>query len=60
MAESEGTQAIVNQVAIQEATAVMMVFRDADIGPRTTAYTASLRKPLRQTHGRPALENAFI
>ena len=32
MAESEGIQAIVNQVAIQAVTAVMMVLRNTDMG----------------------------
>ena len=33
MAESESIQAIVNQAAVQEAIAVMMALRDADVGP---------------------------
>ena len=34
MAESEGIQAIINQVAIQAATAEAMVLSEADVGPR--------------------------
>ena len=60
MAESEGIQAIVTQAAIQAVTAVMMVLRDADAGPRTAANTASLREPLRQKHGVPTLENPHL
>ena len=33
MATSEGIQEIVNQVAVQAVTAVIMVLRDADVGP---------------------------
>ena len=33
MKESEGNQAILNQVAIQVVTAVMMALRDADVRP---------------------------
>ena len=33
MAESEGIQVIVNQVAIQAATAMMMALRETDMGP---------------------------
>ena len=33
MAESEGVKEIVNQVAVQVATAVMMAFSDTDVGP---------------------------
>ena len=40
MAESEGIQAIVNQVAIQAVTAVMMALRDADAGPQTATKPA--------------------
>ena len=43
MAESVGIKEIVNQVAIQVATAVMMVFSDANVGPYLTT-TASHRQ----------------
>ena len=33
MMESEGTKEIMNQVAVQAATAVIMAFRDVDVGP---------------------------
>ena len=55
MAESDGIQEIVNKAAIQVATAVMMVLRDADSGTQP-ATTASLREPQRQRNGTPALE----
>ena len=47
MAESEGIQAILNQIAIQAVTAVLMVLRDTNAWPRTAANTASLRQPPR-------------
>ena len=34
MSESEGIQAIVNQAAVHVATAVVMVLRSADVGPK--------------------------
>ena len=40
MAGSEGIQVIVNRLAIQAATAVIMVLRDADVGPWPTATTS--------------------
>ena len=43
MAESEGIQAIVKQVAIQAATTVMIVLSDADVRPKPTNDTASPR-----------------
>ena len=49
MAESEGMKEIVNQVAVQAATAVMTVLRDVDVGPKPTP-TASQRKLQRQRH----------
>ena len=54
MTESEGIQAIVNQVAVQVVTTMMMVVKDAEVGPRPTTNTTSPRQP--QRHGRPALE----
>ena len=33
MAESEGIKEIVNQVAIQAVTTVMMALKDVDVGP---------------------------
>ena len=55
MAESEGIQAIVNKVAIQAVTAIMMELRDTDVGP-WSATTAIPRELQRQRHGRLALE----
>ena len=56
-AESEGIQPVINQVAIQAATAVVLVLRDADAGPQPIA-TASLIEPYK--HGGPALEKTSI
>ena len=55
MAKSEGIQEIVNQVAIQAVTTVMVALKDIDVGlqPATTASTTELQM---QWHGRPALE----
>ena len=53
MEESEGIQAMVNQIAIQ---AAIVMQRDADEGPISAANAASLSEPPRQRHGRPALE----
>ena len=41
MADSEGIQAIVNQVAVQAGTAIIMVLKVADMGSRTGTNTAS-------------------
>ena len=49
MTEFEGTQAIVNQGAVQAATAVMTVLRDADVGCQPATITI-LRKPQKQRH----------
>ena len=46
MAVSESMQAIVNQSAVQLATALMMTLRDADVGPQP-ASTAYAREPQR-------------
>ena len=55
MAESEGIQAVVNQVVVQVMTAVMMALRDTDVGPRILANTAKER------HGILALQKpSFI
>ena len=45
-AESEGIMEIVNQVAIQAATLVMMALRDVEAGPWVTTV-ASHREPQR-------------
>ena len=42
MEESKVMQSAVNQAAIQGATSVMMVLRDADVGPRHCTNTDSL------------------
>ena len=47
VAESKAIQRKVNQLAIQAATAMVMVLRDADAGPRSGACAASLRKVYR-------------
>ena len=49
MAELEGIKEIVNQVAVQAATAVMITLRDADAEPQPTT-TASHTEPQRQRH----------
>ena len=59
MVESKAIQSIVNQVAIQGATAVVMALRAVDEGSRLGADTASLREAHRQRHGRPALEQSL-
>ena len=41
IAESEGIKAIVSQVAIQAATAVMMMLRDTDVGPQAAINTTA-------------------
>ena len=55
MAEPEGMQALVNPAVIQVVKAVMMVLRDADVGPQP-ATTASPRRPQRQRYGGSALK----
>ena len=49
-------QSIANQVAVKAATAVMMILRDGDVGPRSAINTASPREPQRQRHSGPTLE----
>ena len=44
MAESESIKEIVNQMAMQAATVVMVVFRDADVKPQPNP-TGSQREP---------------
>ena len=56
MAESEGIQVIVNQVAIQTATAAVMELREEDTGPRPGAITMSQREIHRARHGGPAVK----
>ena len=56
MAESELVQPIVNKVAVEAGTAVIMMLRDTDAGPRSAANTAIPRESQRQTHDGPALE----
>ena len=48
MAESESITEVVNQTAIQAATAMMMAFRYADTGPQPTP----LPKPERATEAK--------
>ena len=60
MAGSKGIQATVNQVAIQAATAVVIVPREADAGPRSDASTGSPREIYRQRHDRPTLKQPAI
>ena len=43
-------------MAIQAATAVMMVLKCTYVEPRSATKTASTREPQRQRHGGPALE----
>ena len=59
MAESEGINEIVNQVAIQTATALMIALRDMDVGPQPT-HNTSQREPQRQKHSRQVLEKTSI
>ena len=54
MAESEDIKMIINYVAIQAATAVMMAFRGVDVGPQPT-HTAHKREPQIQRYNRPVL-----
>ena len=60
MAESEVIQAKVNQAAIQAASAVVIVLRDADAGPRSGGSTASLREAHRQRNDGPALKQPLF
>ena len=55
MAESEGIQSVVTQMAIQVAMAAVMVLTEVDAGSILTS-AASLRETCRQTHGGPALK----
>ena len=55
MADSESIKEIVNQVAVQEAATVMMVFRDTDTG-FLLASTPNQHKNQRQRHGGLVLE----
>ena len=55
MEESEGIKEIVNQVAMQAETVVMMLRRDVEAGPWLTTM-ASLRDPQRQRYSEPILK----
>ena len=59
MIETEGIQNVVNQAAIQAATAVMMTMRGPDVGPLLVP-SANLREPQWWRHGRPALEKPLF
>ena len=59
MVESKAIQVIVNQVAIQAATAVVMVLAEVDAGPMSHASTASLNKVHRKTW-QTSSKTAFI
>ena len=56
MSEPKAIQTIVNQVAIQAVTAVVIMLREADAGPRSGTNTTNLREINRQRHSRPALK----
>ena len=60
MTEYEAMQSIVNQAAIKVPTAVIMVLRDVDTGPRTATNTASPRESQRLRHGGQALEKPSL
>ena len=59
MAISEGIKEMVNQAAIQTATAVMMAFGDTNTRPQTTP-TVSHKELQRQGHGGPVLEKPLF
>ena len=61
MAESEGIRELVNQAAVQAATAAMMVLRDVEAGPQLTTR-ASHRKPEREReiYSRPVLKSQYL
>ena len=64
MAESEATQALVNQAAIKAAItaamALVMVLGEAGVGPRSAENTISPREVHRQRHGSPALKQLLL
>ena len=60
MAESEAMQSIVNQAAVQGATAGMPALRDANTGPRLAAKTTSPREHYRQKTWWIGLRKALI
>ena len=59
MVESKEIQTVVNQAAIQAATAIMMMLRGADAKSQL-ASVANLREPQQMRHGRPALEKHWF
>ena len=59
MAESEGIKGILNKVAIQVTTAVMMAFRNMDAGTQPTT-TANYRELQRQMCSRPIVEKPLF
>ena len=56
--KSKGSQAIVNQMAIETVKVVLMAIREADMELTTGTSTASPREEWRQRHSRPALKQS--